>query len=155
LLVGTLRLQKQRKAPLVVETATVVLLARRRLDRHAVACTRPQKQVVAAVDQHPNGELVHGRRRDRRRVRDLNTRKRTGGRRTGECSRALQEIPPPQTITHCCLPRVTGASAARTCELHTPSATLCCGTSPVERRPAAQGHWRTDPRRHDDLCEPD
>jgi hypothetical protein len=73
LLAGVLRFDIERKAPLVVQRAAIVALARGGFDLDILHLAGTQKQVVGAVDEDAHRKLVDDRRNDRRCARDLDT----------------------------------------------------------------------------------
>jgi len=56
------RFDVQRQAPLVMQRATIIRSARRRLDLGTIRLAWAQKQIVGAVDQHAHREPVDHRR---------------------------------------------------------------------------------------------
>jgi hypothetical protein len=104
LLVVALRLQVKRQSPLIVQGPAEIRRPRRRRDAHAVRLVRPEEQVVAAVDEHADRQLVHHRRLDRRRTCNFDAAEAAGGRRARECRGSLEEIASSDRIGHGRLP---------------------------------------------------
>jgi len=95
LVVALLGFEQQRKAPLVMQRAAIIFRSTCTDRRHAVHFLTAQENVVGAVEQNPDGQLVHHGRRNRRRVRDFEADEVACCRNTSHRSRTFQKVAPP------------------------------------------------------------